>query len=636
MAAVKREDIPRIIDAIQSPNDLHALTNEELTLVASEIREQIIDTTSKTGGHIASSLGAVETIVALHAELDCPRDHIVFDVGHQAYAHKILTGRLDRFDTLRQEGGISGFPNPLESSYDVHPSGHASDSLSVALGLAKARDALGGNEHVVAVIGDASISGGMAFEALNEIAQEHTRIVIILNDNGMSIAPNVGALSQHFQELRAWSTYREHRRSLQTALSEKGPVTQPALVLMNGMRSAAKHLLLPSTSMVFEYLGITCLAPVDGHDITALRHVLHHALAVNGPTIVHVATKKGKGYEPAERTPELFHGAGPFNRETGEVVSSNASTPTFTEAFGAALANEAHDDARVMAITAGMKEGTGLSPFAQAFPQRFTDVGICEEHALGLAAGMAAGGAKPVMAIYSTFLQRAIDQLTIDIALPRANVVVGIDRAGIVGPDGATHLGAFDLCYTRMIPNLCVLAPAGAADMADALHTALALDGPFAIRYPRGCCPDEMPATKPNVWEPGVSKELRSGDDVALLALGSMVQPALKAADLLAEKGVSARVVDLRWAKPLDREAILAAAATKLVVTVEEGVLSGGVGEGALEILAREGLQVPALTLGLPDEFVRHGARDDLLAECGLDAASIADAVSKRLADLDA
>ena len=631
MAQDKQGEIPRIIDAIQSPRDLHALTDDELALVASEIRAQIIDTASHTGGHVASSLGAVETIVALHAELDCPHDRIVYDVGHQAYAHKILTGRLARFDTLRQKDGISGFPTPLESPYDVHPSGHASDALSVALGLAKARDAMGGNENIVTVIGDASISGGMAFEALNEIAQERPRLVIVLNDNGMSIAPNVGGLSQHFRELRASSTYRTRRRSLLNALADKGPAADAALVMMNGMRVAAKNILLPSTSMVFESLGITCLSPVNGHDISALRRVLREALAINGPTIVHVTTRKGAGYEPAERTPELFHGVGPFDKETGEVAKSASSTPTFTEAFGEALLREARADKRVMAITAAMKEGTGLAPFAAEFPRRFTDVGISEEHALGLAAGMAAGGAKPVMAIYSTFLQRAIDQLTIDIALPQSDVVVCIDRAGIVGQDGATHLGAFDLSYTRMIPNLHVIAPSSAAATADALHTALTLGGPFAIRYPKGSCPDVMPETPAQIWEPGVSELLRAGDDVALLAIGSMVQPALKAADLLAEEGISACVVDLRWAKPLDRKAITAAAETKLVVTIEEGVLAGGVGEGALDILAQERLQVPTLTLGLPDAFVRHGVRGDLLADCGLDAEGIARSVRERL-----
>jgi 1-deoxy-D-xylulose-5-phosphate synthase len=552
-------------------------------------------------------------------------------VGHQAYAHKILTGRLAQFDTLRQTNGLAGFPTPLESPYDVHPSGHASDSLSVALGLAKARDLRGSDEHVVAVIGDASISGGMAFEALNEIAQEHVRMVIILNDNGMSIAPNVGALARHLDDLRAWNAYRERRRSLETVLAGSGPAAKAALTLLNGTRIAAKNLFLPNKSLMFEQLGITCLSPVNGHDIGALRRVLRRALASNGPTLVHVVTKKGAGYEPAERTPELFHGVGPYDAATGKLAVAPLDRPTFTDAFGYALLREGRADQRIVAITAAMEDGTGLTPFAQRFPKRFTDVGIAEEHALGLAAGLAIGGAKPVVALYSTFLQRAVDQLAIDIALPQLDVVVCIDRAGLVGADGMTHQGAFDISFTRMLPNMRVLAPSNAHEMADALHTALIVGGPFAIRYPKGECADMLPSGSPSVWEAGVSHQLREGSDVAILALGSMVRPALEAARLLAAEGIDARVVDLRWAKPLDREAILAAAETKLIVTVEEGVIAGGVGEGVLDVLAREGVSAPVLTLGLPDTFIPHGTCSELLAECGLDAEGIKRSVMDRL-----
>lgn len=627
----KSDEMPRIIDAIVHPHDLKALDNNELDLVAAEIREQIVRTVSHTGGHLASSLGAVETIIALHAELDCPPDRIVFDVGHQAYAHKILTGRLDDFDGLRQHGGISGFPNPSESAFDVHPSGHASDSLSVALGLAKARDLRGTNERVVALIGDASISGGMAFEALNQIGLERRRMVIVLNDNGMSISPNVGALARHFGGLRASNAYRDRRDFLARRLAAAGPSTRAALAFMNSAKGSVKHLFLPESSMVFEQMGITCLAPVDGHDIGALRQVLSEALASHGPTLVHVVTKKGKGYAPAEQTPQIFHGVGPFDAHTGKLLSTEAAGPTYTEVFGTTMLEEAREDARVVAITAGMEGGTGLASFARDFPEHFIDVGISEEHAVGLASGLAAGGAKPVVAIYSTFLQRGIDQTIINVCLAEANVVLCVDRAGLVGEDGVTHQGVFDLAYLRMIPNLRILCPSDGLELESALHTALALGGPFAIRYPKGCCPVLAYQDEPQILEPGTSRVLAEGDDVALLAFGSMVTPALEASRLLAEKGVAARVVDMRWAKPLDVEAIRAAAGTKLLVTLEEGVLAGGVGQAVLGILAQEQILTQVLTLGIPDRFISQGTRSELLAELGLDGVGIASAIEKRL-----
>ena len=632
MRSDDRSDMPRIIDALVHPHDLKALDNEELGIVAQEIREQIVATTSVTGGHVASSLGAVETIVALHAELDCPPDRIVFDVGHQAYAHKILTGRLDRFDTLRQRGGISGFPTPLESPFDVHPSGHASDSLSVALGLAKARDLRGGDERIVAVVGDASISGGMAFEALNHIGQEHRRMVIVLNDNGMSISPNVGALARHFGSLRASDAYRDRRDFLSRYMSSAGPIPRAALAFMNSAKGSVKHLLLPEYSMIFEQLGITCFAPVDGHDIGALRETLRDALDSNGPTLVHVVTHKGEGYKPAERTPEVFHGVGPYDAATGEVTSACPNGPTFTEVFGATMLQQAREDDRIIAITAGMEDGTGLTSFAQEFPDRFVDVGISEEHAVGFAGGLAAGGCKPVVAIYSTFLQRGVDQLVIDVALAREDVIICVDRAGLVGEDGATHQGAFDLVFTRMIPNMRVLAPSDGLELESALRTAFALGGPFVIRYPKGGCPMLAPGSESEVLELGASRTLIEGNDVAILAFGSMVAPSLEAAELLARQGVSARVVDMRWAKPLDRDAIRAAADTRLVVTVEEGVLTGGVGQEILSILARDRAGVPATTLGLPDSFVAQGKRGELLHTLGLDGQGIADSILQELA----
>lgn len=631
MQLENRDNMPRIIDAIVHPSDLKALDNEELAIVAQEIRDQIVSTTSKTGGHLASSLGAVETIVALHAELNCPPDRIVFDVGHQAYAHKILTGRLGRFDTLRQYGGISGFPTPAESPFDAHPSGHASDSLSVALGLAKARDLRGGSEHVVALIGDASISGGMAFEALNQIGLEHSRMVIVLNDNGMSISPNVGALAHHFGTLRASNAYRDRRDMLLRRMADAGALSRAALALMNSAKGSVKHLMLPEYSMVFEQLGITCLAPVDGHDIAALRHSLRNALNSHGPTLVHVVTRKGKGYEPAERTPEVFHGVGPFDAKTGELKATSDDGPTYTDVFGATMLQQAREDERIVAITAGMEGGTGLTSFAREYPTHFMDVGISEEHAIGLASGIAAGGGKPVVAIYSTFLQRGIDQMVVDMALAQQDVVLCIDRAGLVGEDGATHQGVFDIAFCRMVPNMRVLAPSDGIELESALNTALDMGGPFAIRYAKGPCPVMCKDASPQLLELGVSRTLVEGDDVAILAFGSMAAPAREASQALAEVGISARVVDMRWIKPLDTQAITAAAQTKLVVTVEEGVLAGGVGEAVLGVMARDGLATPVLTLGVPDRFVPHGNRDVLLHELGLDAEGIVAAIMKRL-----
>ena len=616
----------RILDAVTSPADLKLLTNEELGILADEIRGEIIDVTSRTGGHVASSLGAVEIILAVHSMIDCPHDRFVFDVGHQAYAHKLVTGRLKEFATLRQYGGLSGFPKPSESPCDVHPSGHASDSLSVAYGLAMARDMAGGDEKVVALIGDAALSGGMAFEALNSIGQTQTPMVIILNDNEMSISRNVGALMKHLGALRTSSQYRETRDTLQARLEHTGPAGKALVNLGRNVKESMKQFVIPRT-MIFEQLGILCTAPVDGHDIGALREILGTALSANVPVLVHVVTRKGAGYLPAERNPEKFHGVSAFDPLTGEMKKKAGAPPSYTDVFGQALVREARADERIVAITAAMKGGTGLGAFAKEFPKRFIDAGIAEEHAVGMASGLAVGGRKPVCAIYSTFLQRAVDQMIIDCALPNLDVVFAIDRAGIVGEDGPTHHGMFDLVYTRMVPNMRVLAPSDEAELASALHTALALGGPFAIRYPRGSAVGVPVPDEPEVFEVGRAVVRREGADAAILAFGSMVKRALDAAELLAADGVQARVVDMRWAKPLDAEAIRAAAATGCVVTVEDGVIEGGAGEGVLAQLSRDGLTPRTATLGIDDRYVHQGKPDLLMHDLGLDAEGIAAAV---------
>ena len=623
----------RLLDVIDEPSALKLLSNEELEILAGEIRNEIVATASHTGGHVASSLGAVDIIVACHSVLNCPKDKIVFDVGHQAYAHKLLTGRREAFATQRTFGGISGFPKPSESPYDAHPSGHASDSLSVALGLAKARDLAGTDEKIVTIIGDAAIAGGMAFEALNHIGQAQTPMVIILNDNEMSISRNVGALMKHFGAMRSSTQYQQTRDSVQDALEHSGNAGRALVQFGRSMKDSMKQFFLAS-SMIYEQLGIQCTTPIDGHNIGLLREILQTALSANGPVIVHVVTKKGEGYAPALNNPVDFHGVGAFDPATGKALKKPSTAPSYTNVFGSALVAEARKDKRIVAITAAMKTGTGLTDFAEEFPKRFIDTGITEGHAVGLASGLAFGGLKPVVAIYSTFLQRGIDQAIIDVALSDLDVVFAIDRAGLVGEDGPTHHGVFDLAYMRMIPNMRVLVPSNEAELVNALHTALELGGPFAIRYPRGAAAGVPLPEEPCVLEPGRAQTLREGSDVALLAFGRMVGHALKAAELLEEAGVSARVVDMRWVKPLDIDAVAAAADTKLVVTLEEGVIMGGAGSAVMEAMADKALTTPVLQLGIPDEFVTQGTVEELFRSLNLHPEGIVHSISERLGQL--
>ena len=619
----------RILDAISSPADLKLLTEDELAILAHEIRTQIVTTTARTGGHVAPSLGAVEIILAVHSLIDAPRDKFVFDVGHQAYAHKLVTGRRDAFDSLRQAGGISGFPRPDESPYDVHPSGHASDSLSVALGLAKARDLRGSNEKIVALIGDASLSGGMAFEALNLIGQLQLPLVIVLNDNEMSISRNVGALVKHLGAIRSSASYRQARDQSQENL-EESVIGRAFVNFGRSAKDSIKQFFVPDT-MMFEQLGILCTPPINGHDIHALRDILRTALDADGPVLVHAVTKKGAGYAPAEADPERFHGVAPYDIQTGKSAKKLAGPANYTNVFGAALVREARVDEHIVAITAGMRSGTGLKDFVKEFPDRFIDVGISEENAVGMASGLALGGLKPVVAIYSTFLQRAFDQIIVDGALPKCNIVYAIDRGGVVGEDGPTHHGMYDLAYLRLVPNMSVLAPSNETELVNALHTALKMGGSVAVRYPRGAGVGAPVPDSPCMLPVGEAHVVREGADVALLAFGDRVLPAVKAAELLAAEGIDVRVVDMRWVKPLDEKAILAAAQTRLVVTVENGIMAGGAGEGVLEVLAKNGCAAPVKVLAVDDEVVPHGKPAQLLADLGLDAAGIAAAIREGL-----
>lgn len=626
----------RILDMIESPADLKVLTDEELQILASEIREQIIRTTSKTGGHVAPSLGVVELILACHSVMNCPHDKLLFDVGHQSYAHKLVTGRLKDFDTLRQYKGISGFPKATESPYDVHPSGHASDSVSVALGLALARDLRGSDEKIVTIIGDAALSGGMAFEALNHVGQAQTPMVIILNDNEMSISRNVGALANYLGHKRASKSYTRTRDHIQSALESRGGWGQGLVDFGRNVKDSIKQMIIPD-EMLFEQLGILCTAPIPGHDISAIKRTLRVVLEADGPVLMHVVTKKGAGYAPAEAHPDVFHGVSPFDIATGEVKKSSSAAPKYTSVFGKALLAEAERDESIVAITAAMKDGTGLAPFAEKFPDRFVDTGIAEEHAVGMASGLAIAGMKPVVAIYSTFMQRAVDQVIINNALPKLHTVFCLDRAGLVGDDGPTHHGVFDIAYMRMIPHMKAMAPSDEAELVHMLHTALALDGPVALRYPRGEARGVELPSEPLMLEVGKSRTVREGNDVAILAFGRMVQEAKGASDILEAEGIGVRVVDMRWIKPFDEEAVRKAALEcRLVCTAEEGVIEGGIGEGILEALAERPPEKvpPLLVFGIPDKFVQQGKVALLHKELGIDAEGMARRIREKLAEL--
>lgn len=623
----------RLLDTISSPCDVKSLGPAQLKTLASEIRAELVATVSETGGHLAPNLGVVELTLGIHRALDCPADRIIFDVGHQSYVHKLLTGRLGSFSTLRQYGGMCGFPKRSESAFDTFDTGHASDSLSVGLGLALARDAAGSDDTVLVVIGDGSMTGGMAFEALNHIGHLGTRVVIVLNDNEMSISQNVGALASYLARVRLDPRYQRLRDGVESRLA----VTQLGKGMVDAgeaVKESVKQLLL-KPGMFFEELGLKYVGPIDGHDIEQVEQAVARAKRTDGPVIIHAVTTKGYGYEHAQDQPDAFHGIGPFSVETGKANGSGGPI-SFTEAFSRALVEEAENDSRIVAITAAMPSGTGLDRFAARFPERFYDVGIAEEHAVGMAAGLALGGRVPVVAIYSTFMQRAYDQLIMDICLQNLHAVFCLDRAGLVGEDGPTHHGVFDLTYLRSIPNMTVLAPADEVELADALHTALRLDGPVAVRYPRGAGVGAVDDQGRSVWDLSQAQIRRHGTDVAILAVGRMAGVADGAAEILATEGVQATVVNARWVKPIDREVIAAVASShRLVVTVEENTEMGGFGAAVCEVLSDSGMPVNVLRLAIPDCFVTHGAMSKLLSDVGLTPEDVASAIRGRLAQID-
>ena len=611
---------------LRSPADLAPLSFEQMADLGQEIRDLLIETVSHNGGHLASNLGVVELTLALHRVFETPKDKIVFDVGHQSYVHKILTGRLDRFGTLRTYKGICGFPRRDESPHDAFGAGHSSTSVSAALGMAVARDMRGEKHKVVAVIGDGSMTGGLAFEGFNHAGHLKRDLIVVLNDNEMSISRNVGAVSQYLAKMRLTPTYSWAKHNIEFLLRRIPAIGDSVADTAERMKASVKYLLVPG--MFFEELGFTYLGPIDGHDLPLLVEVLEKAKSLRSPVLVHVLTQKGKGYAPAECHADKFHGVGPFCIESGQSVKS-ASTPTYTSVFGDAMIELAEKVPELVAITAAMSDGTGLHRFAGKYPGRFFDVGIAEQHAVTMAAGLAADGRRPVVAIYSTFSQRAFDSLVHDVCLQNLPVVIALDRAGLVGEDGPTHHGAFDLSFARLIPNLTIMAPMDEAELRDMLFTALKLNGPVLLRYPRGR--SDGFALRPEFTQLpfGQGEWIRQGGDLVFLAVGAMVQAALKAAVLLEEKGVRAGVVNARFVKPLDEKLLFAAARRAgCLVTVEENSLMGGFGSAVLESLNNADITgTRVLRLGLPDRFVEQGSRDQLLQSLGLDPAGIVEQV---------
>ncbi|MFA6130327.1 MAG: 1-deoxy-D-xylulose-5-phosphate synthase [Candidatus Omnitrophota bacterium] len=614
------------LEKINSPQDLKQLSIDELNCLSKEIRERLIQVVSQTGGHLASSLGAVELIVCLHYCLNAPQDKIVFDVGHQAYAHKILTGRNAGFDTLRQYQGLSGFPCKDESVYDPFTTGHSSNAVSLALGLVAARDNLGPGKYfkVTAVIGDGSLSGGLCFEGLNNAGHLKKDILIVLNTNELSIAPNSGSLSTYLNKVISLPLYNRFKNSLESFVQSRVPKGGRILKMANKFEEGLKGLFIPG--MFFEELGFRYFGPLDGHNLNSLIPTLKNILGIKGPRILHVITKKGKGYLPAENEPVRFHGTGKFKISTGESLAKEVpGQKNYTQVFSDKLVQLAKDDLRIVAITAAMPEGTGLDKFRDNYPGRFFDVGIAEAHAVCFASGLASGGFKPVIAVYSTFLQRAYDQIIQEVALQNLPVVFAIDRSGIVGEDGVTHQGIFDISFLRNIPNLTLMAPKDAAELENMLTFALSLNKPVAIRYPKATC---IPVNfEPLNLELGRAEKLKEGKDFVVIAVGSMVLPCLRAIESLEKQGLNGTLINARFISPLDIDLFKSATQnSKFIFTVEEGIIPGGFGSAVSEALNK-----PVIKIGLPSEFIKHGKRDRLLEKYGLTAAGICERIKTEI-----
>lgn len=616
----------KLLQRISEPGDLRKLSPREETKLLQEIRSFLIESVAKTGGHLAPNLGVVELTVALHSVFSSPIDKIVWDVGHQSYVHKLLTGRYDQFASLRQYGGISGFPKRQESIHDIFDTGHSSTSISVALGIAKARDMAGKRHKVIAVIGDGSLTGGLALEGLNQAGHLSTDLTVVLNDNEMSIAHNVGALATYLGRIRTDPTYFRVKKDLEYLLSKVPAIGGTMVKVAERLKDSLKYLLV--SGVLFEELGFTYLGPIDGHNLGLLKNTLENTKKIKGPILVHVVTKKGKGYRPAEANPDKFHGIGPFTIETGQVCKKS-NVPSYTEVFGTTLIQLAKENEKIVAITAAMPDGTGLKGFSQVFPKRFFDVGIAEQHAVTFGSGLANEGFKPVIAIYSTFLQRAYDQIVHDACLQKLPLVLAIDRAGLVGEDGPTHHGVFDFAYLRHIPGIVVMAPKDEGELQQMLKTAVEYPGVIALRYPRGRSRGVPLTDYPESLPIGQAEILRKGKDLTILAIGTLVYPALEAAEeLFQEQRLEVSVVNSRFVKPLDEKLITRLAGqTAKILTVEEHVLAGGFGSAVLELLEEKGLYFQLKRLGLPDNFIEHGQAEVVLSKYGLDKEGIKKAV---------
>ncbi|WP_312306049.1 1-deoxy-D-xylulose-5-phosphate synthase [Pulveribacter sp.] len=609
-----------LLERINDPADLRRLSRADLKILAGELRAFVLESVSQTGGHLSSNLGTVELTVALHAVFNTPADRLVWDVGHQTYPHKILTGRRDRMNTLRQLGGLSGFPQRAESEYDTFGTAHSSTSISAALGMALAARQQGVDRHCVAIIGDGAMTAGMAFEALNNAGVADANLLVILNDNDMSISPPVGALNRYLAQLMSGNVYTRARDVGKNVLKN----VPPLLELAKRLEQQAKGMVVPAT--LFENFGFNYIGPIDGHDLDSLIPTLENIRGLKGPQFLHVVTKKGQGYKLAEADPVAYHGPGKFDPKIGLVKPATPAKQTFTQVFGQWLCDMAAKDERLVGITPAMREGSGMVEFERRFPGRYYDVGIAEQHAVTFAAGMACEGVKPVVAIYSTFLQRGYDQLIHDVALQNLPVVFALDRAGLVGADGATHAGAYDIPFVRCIPNMSMACPADERECRQLLTTAYEQNHPVAVRYPRGAGVGAQPLASLEGLPFGRGEVRREGRRIAILAFGTLLYPALQAGE-----GLGATVVNMRWAKPLDTELLLRIAGThEALVTVEEGAIMGGAGSAVCEALNAAGLTLPVLQLGLPDDFIEHGDPARLLALQGLDAAGIARAIDER------
>jgi 1-deoxy-D-xylulose-5-phosphate synthase len=620
--------VTNILDTINEPKDVQNLDIPQLVQLAAEIREYVIGSVSHTGGHLAPNLGVVELTLALHSVFTSPYDKIIWDVGHQSYIHKLITGRRELLPTLRTAGGISGFPKPEESPHDIIAAGHTSTSISAALGLALARDLRGEKYGVCAVIGDGALTAGMAFEALNNAGALGTDLLVVLNDNEMSIAPNVGAMASYLSRLRSDPAYFRIKEDVEFILRKIPAIGERVVKTIERLKDSLKYLLV--AGMLFEELGFTYLGPIDGHNLPLLKRVLQDAKKVAGPVLLHVVTVKGKGYKPAEEKPDLFHGIGPFDIITGQKLPDKSNIPSYTEVFGNTLVKLAEEDDRIVGVTAAMPDGTGMDKLASRFPGRCYDVGIAEQHAVTLAAGLATGGLRPVVAIYSTFLQRAYDQIVHDVSLSGLPVVFALDRAGVVGEDGPTHHGVFDLSYLRHIPGITIMAPAHEGELQNMLVTALGHGGPTAIRYPRGKGEGVELHHQPKPLPIGKGRLLTRGKDATILALGPMVSRAYAAGEKLKEEGITVTVINARFVKPLDKELILKEIKHTggRLVTVEDHALQGGFGSAVLELLAEEDMgDCRVKTLGYGDSYVEHGSREFLLNKHGLTTEGIARAV---------